>query len=897
MKKIRNIIIQNKKIVTIILALIVAALTSIQLNINSSNFLEIDAVKFIVISVVEVVLLPKTFLKKFSDKNNYHKILLAIILTICTMIGKSYAATNSWDLILNDNIQFIKALLCGIGYYIFIKSVIDYVFDIVTTKINYKPKKSKVFNFIFEKHPFILPFLIIICLWIPYIFAYYPGIIMQDSREQIKQYYGYDVVGATDSVNLIDENQKITNHHPVAHTLLLGSLIKLGSNIKNENFGVFLYTMLQVITLASAFACIIKYMKKLKTPNYIRVLTLIAFGVLPVFPFYAIKIVKDTLFSAIFIFYLIVFFDIFFKAINKEKYKLIDVIKIIVVAILLCLTRNNGIYNVLLSLPLLLLVDKVNRKKIMVVIVFLICAYEAYTKLLFPALKIPNASVREALSIPFQQTARYVSENEQYVTEEEKNAIDKVLTYDSLSNRYNPVHADSVKNKFNKNTTSDDLKEYFGVWFKQFTKSPTTYVQATINNTYGYFYPGSKATSYIASYSINANKDLKRLGVIDYHYNKYKKLRKNIDSALKILEESPIISLVINIGFNTWLVFGMTSYLLYKKKYKYLVCIAPTLSIILVCFASPANAYFRYAIPYLFSMPLLISMFIKTFQKECTEESNEENRVEVVKNFKTIIKEHLQYKHQILKLAKADLVKTYRGAALGWSWAIIKPTVTIFVYWFAFAIGLRMSKDVGQYPFFLWLIAGVVPWFYMSDMITGGADAIRKYSYLVTKMKFPISTIPTFVNISKFIVHVILLLITIGIFMMFGFKPDVYLLQLPFYMIIMFLFFNLWGLFASLLAAISKDFLNLVRAFVTAIFWLSGIIWDADTVTIPWLKRFLNLNPVTFIVNGYRNCLINKIWFWEQPKRIGYVIIFITVMLVSSLWAYRKLRKEIPDVL
>lgn len=270
---------------------------------------------------------------------------------------------------------------------------------------------------------------------------------------------------------------------------------------------------------------------------------------------------------------------------------------------------------------------------------------------------------------------------------------------------------------------------------------------------------------------------------------------------------------------------------------------------------------------------------------------------EKMQNLINILKEHIEYRHQILKLAKADLNKTYRGAALGWSWAVIKPTVTIFVYWFAFSIGLRMAKDVGEYPFFLWLLAGVVPWFYMSEMITGGAESIRKYSYLVTKMKFPISTIPTFVNISKFMVHLVLLIIMIIIFVLFGFKPDVYILQLPFYMIVMFAFFNLWGLFASLLAAISKDFLNLVKAFVSAIFWLSGIIWNADTVTIPWLRRFLNLNPVTFIVNGYRNCFINKIWFWEQPKRIGYVAIFLTVMLILSLWSYRKLRKEIPDVL
>ena len=106
------------------------------------------------------------------------------------------------------------------------------------------------------------------------------------------------------------------------------------------------------------------------------------------------------------------------------------------------------------------------------------------------------------------------------------------------------------------------------------------------------------------------------------------------------------------------------------------------------------------------------------------------------KLLKNIIKEHMEYKGQIFKLAKSDLIKTYRGAALGWAWAIIKPTVTIFVYWFAFEIGLRAGKSVNDFPYFLWLIAGVVPWFYMSDMITQGAGAIRKYSYLVTKMKF-----------------------------------------------------------------------------------------------------------------------------------------------------------------
>lgn len=263
-----------------------------------------------------------------------------------------------------------------------------------------------------------------------------------------------------------------------------------------------------------------------------------------------------------------------------------------------------------------------------------------------------------------------------------------------------------------------------------------------------------------------------------------------------------------------------------------------------------------------------------------------------------IIKDHIQYRQQIFKLAKADLVKTYRGAALGWAWAIIKPAVTIFVYWFTFQIGLRAGKEVEGFPFFLWLISGVIPWFYMSDMITGGTESIRKYSYLVTKMKFPISTIPTFFSISKFMVHLALLAIMIIIFIAMGYPPDMYILQLPIYMLLSFLFFTVFSLFSSLLACMSKDFSNLVKSLVTAVFWLSGIIWNINTLKdIPWLKALLKVNPVTYLVEGYRNCFIHKTWIWESPKTLIAFLLILVVLIIAAVWVYRRLRKEIPDVL
>lgn len=268
-------------------------------------------------------------------------------------------------------------------------------------------------------------------------------------------------------------------------------------------------------------------------------------------------------------------------------------------------------------------------------------------------------------------------------------------------------------------------------------------------------------------------------------------------------------------------------------------------------------------------------------------------------NFLEIIKDHVQYGQQIFKLAKADLVKTYRGAALGWAWAIIKPAVTIFVYWFTFQIGIRgIGKEVEGFPYFLWLISGVIPWFYMSDMITGGTECIRKYSYLVTKMKFPISTIPTFFSISKFMVHLALLVIMILIFIIMGYPPDIYLLQLPIYMLLSFMFFTVFSLFSSLLACMSKDFSNLVKSLVTAVFWLSGIIWNINTLKdIPWLKSLLKINPVTYLVEGYRNCFIHKTWIWGSPKTLIAFLTILLVMIFAAIWIYRRLRKEIPDVL
>ncbi|MGN0718939.1 MAG: ABC transporter permease [Anaerovoracaceae bacterium] len=267
-----------------------------------------------------------------------------------------------------------------------------------------------------------------------------------------------------------------------------------------------------------------------------------------------------------------------------------------------------------------------------------------------------------------------------------------------------------------------------------------------------------------------------------------------------------------------------------------------------------------------------------------------------MRTLKEIIKDHIEYRRQLVQLAKADMKKAY-GGVLGMGWAIIRPAILIFVFWFAISVGLRKGGDVEGYPFFLWLIAGMIPWFYMRDMITGGAGSIRRYKYLVTKIKFPVSTIPTFVSMGSLATHAGLVVLMVGIFLLFGYRPTIYYLQIPLYMILMFLFFTAWGLFSGVLSSISRDFLNLVKSLTQALFWMSGILYDANGIDQQWIRNILLFNPVTIVVNGYRNALIYQKWFWEDWQQLVNFAIVYAVMLLLAVWVYRKLKKDIPDVL
>lgn len=254
----------------------------------------------------------------------------------------------------------------------------------------------------------------------------------------------------------------------------------------------------------------------------------------------------------------------------------------------------------------------------------------------------------------------------------------------------------------------------------------------------------------------------------------------------------------------------------------------------------------------------------------------------------------------IKELSKNDLKKRFADSYFGIFWAFVSPIVTICVYWFIFTVGLRgASEAVNGYPFVLWLIAGLIPWFLFSDIINGGTNVLLEYAYLVKKIVFNISILPMIKVVTATVIHLILLLFTLLIFAGTGHFPDIYMLQIPYYILALWCFSTAVVLMTSAVVPFFRDLGQMVNIFMQVFIWITPIMWqDAQVIdSYPVLIRILRLNPMYYIVKGYRDAMIHQVWFWED---MGMTVYFwgVTILLfILGSNVFVRLKPHFSDVI
>ena len=255
-----------------------------------------------------------------------------------------------------------------------------------------------------------------------------------------------------------------------------------------------------------------------------------------------------------------------------------------------------------------------------------------------------------------------------------------------------------------------------------------------------------------------------------------------------------------------------------------------------------------------------------------------------------------QNRKLIVQLARNDFKTKYAGSYLGIVWAFIQPVVTIFVYWFVFST-LR-SGSVRNVPFVLWLIAGLVPWFFFQDALNAGSGALIEYSYLVKKVVFQIEILPVVKIFSALYVHLFFAGVVVVLYIAMGYFPGITIVQIVYYSGAMFLLALGLSYLTSAVSVFFRDLRQIINIVLQVGVWMTPIMWSFEDLKLkPALQVIFRLNPMYYIVSGYRDSLIEQKWFWEHPV----LTLYYWAVTIALLWfgrrTFRKLKVHFADVL
>jgi teichoic acid transport system permease protein len=266
-----------------------------------------------------------------------------------------------------------------------------------------------------------------------------------------------------------------------------------------------------------------------------------------------------------------------------------------------------------------------------------------------------------------------------------------------------------------------------------------------------------------------------------------------------------------------------------------------------------------------------------------------------LREYTAIPLEIVRNKKLIVNLAKNDFKTRFAGSYLGTIWAFVQPIVTVLVYWFVFEKGLRAGR-VSEYPYVLWLMAGLIPWFYFSEAWNGGTNSLLEYNYLVKKVVFHISILPVVKVVSSLFAH---LFFTVFVFVLcwcYGYAPDLYSLQLFYYILANFVLVLGLSYLTASIVCFFKDMTQIINIVLQVGIWMTPIMWQTSILPSVLAKIF-KLNPVYYIVEGFRDALLEKQWFWNDMAWTIYFWIFVIALFLLGTRIFQKLKVHFADVL
>lgn len=248
----------------------------------------------------------------------------------------------------------------------------------------------------------------------------------------------------------------------------------------------------------------------------------------------------------------------------------------------------------------------------------------------------------------------------------------------------------------------------------------------------------------------------------------------------------------------------------------------------------------------------------------------------------------------IFELTKRDFKTRYTENFFGLTWAILEPLAMMLIMWLVFSQFFKMGK-VLEYPFYLYMFAGLVAFDFFNNALNQGTRSIRDLSFLVKQVNFRVAILPMIYILSELIIHLIILLIVVFFCLFNGIYPTIYWLQV-FYFIFAacFLLTGLTWLTSSVLLFF-PDIYFIISIVMRALFFMSPIFWIPSAIPNKFML-FVKLNPIFYLVEGYRMCFLYHKPFWSDPNGTLYFWVISGTIFLLGILTFKKLRPHFADV-
>ncbi len=255
-----------------------------------------------------------------------------------------------------------------------------------------------------------------------------------------------------------------------------------------------------------------------------------------------------------------------------------------------------------------------------------------------------------------------------------------------------------------------------------------------------------------------------------------------------------------------------------------------------------------------------------------------------------VFKNIYNYRELLKNNVKKEIRGRYKNSILGVFWTFLNPLLQLAVYAFIFPLILKTTQEY----YVIFVCIGLIPWTFFTASISQSAFTIIANGNIVKKVYFPREILPISIVTSAMVNFLISTLIIVAFCLGYGLGLTKYVIFFPIILIIQYILQMGIAFILSAFTVYFRDLEHFIQIILQVMFYATPVVYSRDTIPEAF-RAIINLNPMTHIINAYRDIF----YYQTLPnfKNLGVLFVISTIFCIVGYLIFRKLQKGFAEEL